>query len=388
MAWSTPAQAVLTFEGQLGPRLALGGRDASSGDPQPAPKRGHDPDVGLTQREQELRTFDRQQALAWRHAQESEQEERGRRDEIAQAENKRSTAIIDRFMTEAAGPACSLLLLDVSTNQDLLGVAFGGQAKRDANNNPPGLTAESGAFPVSGLAVHSEVNGMRVIALPQVQWEPVRTLDADQDIMTMGWFPTPLAAANDGGATQIGARYQKLMPIIPEDALLGTFDAYKDGTPVGVRTTFPFGLVAVIRLQPQETPDRKADLYALTRPKFTDEQAVGGIQVTAHAEGGRPDLGGISPTFEGQLRQWLNGVDLASGAPLGISVLGSTGDPAGSVETVFNNDMGARPRVPVTRIDLSGYGGSNFSDWNNPFAAFAEAAKVQFRYMIGRTPLR
>jgi hypothetical protein len=47
-----------------------------------------------------------------------------------------------------------------------------------------------------------------------------------------------------------------------------------------------------------------------------------------------------------------------------------------------------RPRVPVTRIDVSGYGGSNFSDWNNPFAAFAEAAKVQFRYMIGRTALK
>jgi hypothetical protein len=387
VAWSAPDLVLLTFEGQLGPRLALGGRNASSGEPRPAPKHGRDPDVGPTQVEQDLRTFDREQGLAWRQTQDNEQKKRGRRDEIAQAENKKNTAIIDRYMTEVAGPASSLLLLDVSTNQDLLGVAFGGQAKRDANGNPLGLTAGSGAFPVSGLAVHSEVAGMRIIALPQVQWEPVRTLDADQDIMTMGWFPTPLAAANDGGATQIGARYQKLMPIIPEDALRGTFDAYKDGTSVGVRTTFPFGLVGVIRLQPQETPDRKPDLYALTRPKFSDEQAVGGIQVTAHAEGGRPDLGGISPTFEGQLRQWLNGVDLASGAPLGISVLGSTGDPAGSVEKVFNNDMGANPRVPVTRLDLSGYGGSNFSDWNNPFAAFAEAAKVQFRYMIGRTAL-
>ena len=387
VAWSTHAQAVLTFEGQLGPRLALGGRDASSGEAQAAPKHERDPDVGLTQVEQELRTFDRQQALAWRQAQEKEQEERDGRVKLAQQENNRSTRIIDGYMTEAAGPASSLLLLDVSTNQDLLGVAFGGQAKRDPNNKPIGVTAESGAFPVSGLAVHSEVAGMRVIALPQVQWEPVRTLDADQDIMTMGWFPTPLAAPNDGGATQIGARYQKLMPIIPKDALQGTFDAYKDGTPVGVRTTFPFGLVGAIRLQPKDTPDRKADLYALTRPKFTDEQAVGGIHVSAHADGGRPDHGGTSPMFEGRLRQWLNGIDLASGAQLGISVLGSTGDPSGSVETVFNNDMSARPRVPVTRIDLSGYGGSNFSNWNNPFAAFAEAAKVQFRYMIGRTAL-
>lgn len=387
VTWSAPEQVILTFEGQLGPGLALSRRDASPGAPRPAPKQGRDPDIGLTQVEQDSRTFDRRQQVTWNQAQKTEREERERRVGRADAENKRSIAIIDRYMTELAGPASSLVLLDVSTNQDLLGVAFGGQTRPDARNNAIGVTAGSGAFLVSGLAVHSEVAGMRVITLPQVQWEPVRTLDADQDIIHLGWFPTPLAAANDGGATQIGARYQKLMPIIPEDALRGTFDAYKDGTAIGIRTTFPFGLISAIRLEPHDVADRKADLYALTRPKFGDEQAVGGIQVTAYAEGGRPDDGGLSPNFQGQLRQWLNGVDLASGTPLGISVLGSTLAPAGSVETVFNNAMNAHPRVPVTRIDLSGYGGSNFSDWNNPFAAFADAAKVQFRFMIGRTAL-
>ena len=228
---------------------------------------------------------------------------------------------------------------------------------------------------------------MRVVMLPQTQWEPVRTLDADQDIMTMGWFPTPLASATDGGASQIGTRSQRLMPVIPQDALDGTLRAFRDGVPVGVRTTLPFGLIAAIGLQPHDTPQRRADRYALTRPRFPDEDSVGGLHVTAHAEGGRPDLGGVSPTFHGRMRQLLNGVDLVTGADLGISVLGETLQPAGSVERVFNDDMAARPRVPVTRVDLSGYGGSNFSDWNNPFAAFAETAKVQFHLMIGRTAL-
>jgi hypothetical protein len=387
LAWSTPDVFSLAFEGQLSSGLALGGRDASSGEPRPAPRHERGPDVGLTQVAQDKRTFDRVQALAWRRAQNDEEKGRGRREEIALAQNKKASAAIDNYMIEAAGPVPSLLLLDVSTNQDLLGVAFGGRVLRETDDGSFASTSASGAYPVNGLAVHSQVTGMRVVALPQVQWEPVRTLDADQDIMIMGWFPTPLAAANDGGATQIGARYQKLVPIIPEDALGGTFDAYKAGTSVGIRTTFPFGLVGVVRLQPQQKPDRKPDLYSLTRPKFTEEPVVGGIQVTARAEGGRPDNGGISAMFEGQMHQLLNGVDLPSGVPLGISVLGSTGDPAGSVEKVFNDDMGARPRVPVTRIDISGYGGSNLSDWNNPFAAYAEAAKVQFRYMIGRTAL-
>ena len=87
------------------------------------------------------------------------------------------------------------------------------------------------------------------------------------------------------------------------------------------------------------------------------------------------------------MRQLLNGVDLVSGAPLGLSVLGDTKPDPGDVETVFNQDMAANPKVPVTRIDLSGYGGSNFSDWNDPFAAFAATAKVQFELMIARTAL-
>jgi hypothetical protein len=386
IVWTTPDNVRVSFEGQLGPSLSLGARGASPGDPRPARDRSRGPDVGLTQVEQEALTFDEREEAEWKRAQAEEAHSRGQRIGLAQKENGKTAAIIDGFMREVVGPPPNLTLLDVSTNQDLLGVAVGGRTGQDVATGaaPP---SSSGSFPVSDLTVHSELGAMRVVMLPQTQWEPVRTLDSDQDIMTMGWFPTPLASATDGGATQIGARSQKLMPVIPEFALRGTFDAFKDGTPVGIRTTFPFGLVSAIRLQPNATPGRKADLYHLTRPKFPTGPSVGGIQVTAKAEGGRPDDGGISPTFQGQMRQLLNGVDLASGAPLGISVLGETLQPAGSVETVFNNDMAARPRVPVTRIDLSGYGGSNFSDWNNPFAAFAEAAKVQFTFMIGRTAL-
>ncbi len=387
ISWTAPDNVKVSFEGQLGTNLAFDGRKASSQESRPAHKSDNDPDIGLTQVEQDRLTFNRETGAEWQRAQYEEEAGRDERADIAQQENGRSFGLIEKCITEVVGSVPNLLLLDVSTNQDLLGVGVGTRAVRDVDTSAAGLTVSNKHFPVSDLAVHSQVAGMRVITLPQVQWEPVRTLDVDQDIMTMGWFPTPLASANDGGATHIGARSQKLMPIIPEDALRGTFDAYKDGTPVGIRTTFPFGLISAIRLQPNDTPQRKADLYGLTRPEFPGEQSTGGIQITAHAEGGQPDNGGISPMFEGRMCQLLNGVELSSGLPLGISVLGETLQPAGSVETIFNNDMAARPRVPVTRIDLSGYGGSNFSDWNNPFAAFAEASKVQFRFMIGRTAL-
>jgi len=376
--WGGPGQVTVTFEGRVGPGVAMGDYDGSDGQSRPFRPGEGDPAVGLTQVEQAKLTFDRRAAAAWQHAQHAEVDGRGHRLEQANQANAASARLADGYMTESVGPAPNLVLLDVSTNQDLLGVGVGVRSEREA---------AASEFVVSELAVNAPVSEMRVVALPQVQWEPVRTLDVDQDIMTMGWFPTPLASATDGGATVIGARSQRLMPVIPEDALTGTLDAYRDGTPVGIRTTFPFGLIGVIRLQPHATGQRPADLYGLTRPTFPAEQAKGGLQITALAEGGRSDEGGISPTFEGVMRQLLNGVSLASGAPLGISVLGETLQPAGSVETVFNNDMAAQPRVPVTRIDISGYGGSNFSDWNNPFAAFAEAAKVQFRIMVGRTAL-
>jgi hypothetical protein len=382
--WPTPDNAVLSFAGQLGSQVALGGRNASASETVPG-RMADDGAVRLTQVAQGSLRLDEKTAADWRTAQETEARARGRRIESAAAANKLSGALVDRSLLEVVGPQPNLILLDVSTNQDLLGVGVGLELFQGERGAAPAGT--SGQFSVADLAVESEMTGMRVMTLPQAQWEPVRTLDIDQDIMTLGWFPTPLASATDGGPTLIGARSQRLMPIIPEDALDGTFAAFKEGTSVGIRTTFPFGLLGAVVLQPNSTPTRKPDLYDLTRPGFSNIQSTGGIQVTAQAEGGRPDDGGIYPMFQGVMRQLLNGVDLASGAPLGISVLGSTADPAGSVETVFNDDMAARPRVPVTRIDLSGYGGSNFSDWNNPFAAFAEAAKVQFNLMVGRTAL-
>ncbi|MDG4775160.1 hypothetical protein [Solwaraspora sp. WMMD792] len=373
IVWTAPADVRVEFDGQLGPAVAVTGRPASPGTPQPPPK-SSGPDIGFSQVEQGRIGLDKKTDAQWDSARRLELELRGQRIQAAARSDATSTSMVDGYLSEVVGQPPNLLLLDVSTNQDLLGVGLG------VGPNHPDTE-----YAVAGLATRAEVGALRVTALPQVQWEPVRTLDTDQDIITLGWFPTPLASATDGGATSLGARSQRLVPVVPADAVAGTLDAFGDGTPVGMRTTFPFGLIAAVLVQPYDDGPRPADLLGLTRPEFGD--ARGGIQITARAEGGRPDDGGVSATFAGRMRQLINGVDLASGAPLGLSVLGSTADPSGSVETVFNTDMATDPRVPVTRIDLSGYGGSSFSDWNNPFAAFAEAAKVQFRVMIGRTAL-
>ncbi|QLY28369.1 hypothetical protein H0264_23675 [Nocardia huaxiensis] len=376
VSWLSPGAALVSFNGNLGASLAIAPRDASPGEPHPARAIEGDPDVGATQVEQGRLALDRAAREQWKQARDDADQGLRHRLEESKAFDAEISRALDHELIEVFGPPPNLLLLDVSTNQDLLGVGVGVDLEQSTR-----------AGTVSGLDVHAQVTGMRVMALPQVQWEPVRTLDIDQDIPNQGWFPTPLASATDGGATQIGTRSAKLVPIIPADALRGTFDAYAEGSPVGIRTTFPFGLVSAIRLRPLGLASPQADLYELNRPEFPEERSVGGIQVTARAEGGRPDTGGVSPTFAGRMHQLRNGVDLATGVELGISVLGETKQPLGSVEAVFNNDMTTNPRVPVTRIDVSGYGGSNFSDWNDPFAAYAETAKVQFQLMNGRTAL-
>jgi hypothetical protein len=386
IVWTQPDRPELRFVGDLGLPIVCE-NERSPGESRPAPRSKGNPSVGLTQTEQGRLYPDRARQGAIAKARAMEQEQRAVRIDAADRHNKMSQGMIEGQLRERLGPTPPVFLLDVSTNQDLLGVALWGFSERQtAGGIAAGAVALPGAgsFPVRALDVMSPAEALRLVALPQVQWEPVRTLDEDQDLITLGWFPTPLASASDGGATVIGARSQKLAPVIPEPLLDLTKAVFDDGTQVTMRTTLPFGLVSIASINPNEIPGRKPDSYEITRPTFPLEAAKGGIQITAKAGA---DTSGRSPCFAGVTRQLINGVDLASGAALGLSVLGSTGDPNSNVEAIFNRDMTNNPKVPVTRLDISGYGGSNFSTWENPFALFAETAKTQFQVMTGRTAL-
>lgn len=401
ITWTSPSDVTTSFAGQLGPPIVCD-KPASPPQSRPMPQTDLNPDVGLTQTAQHTLYLTEEELGKWYAARAREAEARAKRVAAADRKNKSALEAIEGYSQKMLGRTPPIFLLDVSTNQDLLGVALWGvKAKRGGTASGtasasvlesagPGVTSVAQSllnFPVQALDVHSPVEALRLVTLPQIQWEPVRTLDEDQDILTLGWFPTPLASATDGGATVLGARWQKLAPVIPEHVLDGTRDAFNDGTEVTFRTTLPFGLVTVATVNPKDQPGRVADLYELSRPEFPKRNARGGIQITAKAEGGRSNSGSMSPYFAGLTQQLINGVELASGAPLGLSVLSSTGDPMGDVETIFNNDMTANPKVPITRFDLSGYGGSNFSKWEDPLALFAATSKTQFEVIVGRTAL-
>lgn len=92
------------------------------------------------------------------------------------------------------------------------------------------------------------------------------------------------------------------------------------------------------------------------------------------------------PHFPGAAVQLRNGVDPSTGTHLGLSVLSDKRGNA--VEGIFNAEFApgsSSARVPLTRIDFSGYGASIFSRWRNSPDAIAKTSQVQFEVAVGRT---
>lgn len=280
------------------------------------------------------------------------------------------------------------MLLDVSTARHQIGVQLI-HSPREQHTSIAPTSGSHGRYVIYQSRLGAALSALRVFALPQIQWEPVRTLEKDQDPITLGIFPTPLASPDDGGATVIGSNTASLAPVIPDLTLNEVLRAFDGGQSFGVVTTLPFGMKALFRVRSDATAARLADTAEYVRPCFDTPNALaGGLQLSIRSEGGALRPGRESPSFEGLAVQTLNGVDLATGTPLNISVLGATAGSDGSVETLFNTEFSdARPRAPLTRYDISGYGASTFSDWANPKGSFAETTRAQFQVMVGRTAL-
>ncbi len=306
---------------------------------------------------------------------------------------EKQLATLDALARETiSGLGEGLRLLDVSTNKDLLGVEIGAGVREQPSFTAvaPPVAPGGDAFVLEGMDVRTPAANLRVFILPQVQWEPVRTLDIDQDLVHIGHFPTPLASATDGGATVFGVRSARLVAAIPDIAVDAALEEFKGGTGLGMLTTLPFGIKALLALRPTTSPSgRPPDSIARNQPDFQAQALHGGAQLALVAESGL-GKGDQSSSFEGAALQLLNGVQLESGAPLNVSVLGDPHEPTDAVQRIFNDEFGpagAKPRVPVTRLDISGYGESTFSEWLHPAAAYATTAKAQFEVLVGRTAL-
>jgi hypothetical protein len=270
------------------------------------------------------------------------------------------------FDTAVGAQQTGPTLLDLSTNVSQFGVTYG------AVSQTPLAGPVAAAPSVAGLFLQLPGVEVRVVTLPAVQWEPVLTPDQST-------FPSPLTFANSGQPVVLGANSVTLVPVAPRQAIDALLAAYNAASAtVAARFTLPFGIAAVAELQHPAKGNIPAPTLSEVQPSFSAIGLSGGDQLSIRAaQPLQPQPG--TPSLPGSAIQLHNA--RAAGVPTATTVLTP-------IDVTFDDNFGpaaASPRVPVTRIDISGYGESLFSDWRNPTDAAAIISKAQFNVFVGRT---
>src|SRR5262249_57727596 len=144
----------------------------------------------------------------------------------------------------------------------------------------------------------------------------------------------------------------------------------------------PFGMLALAELTKSDILEIVNPGVFPNQPDFPAVHFTGALQLSFFA--GRliinlPNL--PSPSFSGVAVQTCNGYDPSMPSEVD-SVLGK------EVEQIFNGEFsttGSAQQVPVSRIDISGYGASLFNDWRDPTGIFGATSEVRFEATVGRT---
>src|SRR5262249_47033526 len=265
----------------------------------------------------------------------------------------------------------AISLLDLSTNVSQFGVSF------DPTVPPPTAVIVSPPVFVKDLFLQAKAFGVHVLTLPAVEWEPVFTPDQSKP------FPSPLTFADAGGTTELAIGMVTLLPIAPLPAIQGLVDGYNNvlpAPPVVLRFTLPFGMIAVTLMERLLSGAPRPTVSEIT-PDFSSEGLIGGDQLSIKAPA--VPAGGESPALLGGAVQLHNA--RFAGQPSSVTVL--TAPPA-LIENTFNDNFGPSgktPLVPITRIDISGFGESLFSDWKNPADGASIISKVRLDVITGRT---
>jgi hypothetical protein len=273
-------------------------------------------------------------------------------------------------------PRDQFALLDVSTNADLLGISFGSFADQ--------RMLRMTTFQVKGMDVVSQGMNVRTFTVPQISWEPVINLTVRKPTDPPGDPPFgPNYYPDDGDAMRLlnnSADQVALAPLPVTDFLVENFSTKKNFAALSL-FTLPFGMRALALLQKKYGSRRGANLR-FNAKTWTAREVKGGKQL--QVDGGEAIRKGESDMFVGSTVQVNNILDL-NGNKTGASTLGA------STTKIFNNEFLMEPfqiirqrGVPLTRMDLSGYGASIFSNWLNPKAALAETSQARFDVFVGR----
>lgn len=286
-------------------------------------------------------------------------------------------------------------LLDVSSNANQMGVSFASFGDRQVTmmrTHEAVQVAESATstnFPlqVRGLDVVAKSQFVRAFTTPVVSWEPVINLTPPEEDKGKKKLDPPLPLnyyPDDGGPTRIFNNSVQLVPVAPIPVCDWLVEAYdtEPGNITAASFTLPFGLRSLAYLYKTNRHQAQKPSVQFNSPAF-DNDLKGGIQLKFSAGAGfNADE---SSMFRGHTLQMNNVLDL-QGQKTDTTTLGE------DVSDIFNGeffnpgtDLDKQRGVPLTRIDLSGYGASTFSNWINKGAQFASTSQARFDVLIGRT---
>jgi hypothetical protein len=278
-------------------------------------------------------------------------------------------AVYQAFQDHLEAQPEFLRLLDVSSNAHLFGVAL-----ESPSDHQPALVDNR---------LSLQMNRMRLLMQPQVQWEPVQVEPMPDAIP-----PVAGSVAHsllNGGPTLVGANSVKLVPALPASLSADIVDAIADNQAAAALFSLPFGLRAMVNLDFVK-PNGGADVFTsaadtvINQPSFGDLSAARQLRLSARSR--NPAGDDPSRVMPGIMRQLAN----LGEPPKLTSVLSELRDPLNEAfgGVVPPRHQPASQAVPLHQADLSGYGLSTFSEWHRDTEG-AGFTKVEFRVLNGRT---
>lgn len=321
-------------------------------------------------------------------------------------------------------------LVDVSGRASQMGIAFSRRLD-NAENGIQEVFQNTGyntnqTYRIENNELVSSGRFVRAFTLPQVQWEPVY-FEEQNDIG--GFFSKEFPFPTHGVPTRISSANRADVTLAPVAVSKYIVEGYKDETKryaAAAHFALPFGMNAVALFHPfvadvklpvlkdfkllqRQTPDPYSySVLSFNQPDFNLKKGIlsGAIQIKVTSVGlpgiPRDDIRFPDPSFHGAVLQMPNSVSnikilgnaitYDQDSILGKTITGQFNSvmwgkyvlqAVGNVSSV-NFSRSANAKVPLRRIDFSGFGASIFSNWLNNYATAGSVSQVQFNIMIGR----
>ncbi|MEO7047146.1 MAG: hypothetical protein ABI091_17720, partial [Ferruginibacter sp.] len=277
----------------------------------------------------------------------------------------------------------NLSLVDISESVNRWGVSFSDTVSEDKLILAENLGFPSG-FPVriKNMDLVSSGRMTRLFTLPHIQWEPVLKIKSPAG--DEPGIPSIINFTGNGNPTRISTSNKDEVELIPRNLYNFIIDGFNsEGKPFAMAANFslPFGICANAYFNPKildKLPSAKA---LFNEPEFSDKKTgklKGGMQL--HVEAIAPPNAEAGKT-DNHLAYFIGSAIQLPANGIQVNILGDI------IGKQFNKEFssGANAKVPLERIDFSGYGASIFSNWLNESANFGAVSQVKFDVLIGRT---